>query len=139
MHIFFKLFLIFGLLFGDVWANRPNMVFWHYQVQSINPQIAHQTCQDLYQFPYEYSLDESGLPLLHTKNSVELSHVQMIHQTHLRRHTDLVHLAVNVKMNKQELIEDVHYVQNHRLHQMKGNFVLNGMCKGQILGVETQY
>jgi hypothetical protein len=83
------LMLSIGLSFmlGNALASEPKMIFWHYQVESINSELSNQACQDLFQLPLEYHLSQDSF-VLETKNPIELENAKIVHQTALRRYVD---------------------------------------------------
>jgi hypothetical protein len=115
----------------------------HYNIQSIAANITDKDCQDLLNVPLYYTVENEHLNYKDVSPDYKIENYHVLNQSFIDRRQNLFSGLFDVRFELQgkqyNHQEEVSYVLNRDDQRFKGNFILPGLCKGDLTGWIVQH
>jgi hypothetical protein len=115
----------------------------HYNIHSIATNISDKDCQDLLSVPLYYSVSDNHMDYKDVSPDYNIADYHPLNQSFIGKRQYLYLGVYDVRFELQgkqySHQEQISYVLNRDDQRFKGNFILPGLCKGELAGWIVQH
>jgi hypothetical protein len=119
--------------------DNKRFVIFNYNLQSINPSLTNQQCEELFKSPIFYRIENDKV-IYETKSGYTASNYQRTNVAFIDKHnylfTGTSTYAFDWNGKKQTATEESAFVLRKKEKMIRGSFIIKGFCKGNLIGVE---
>jgi hypothetical protein len=137
----FGLGILIFLSYANVFADSaPQYVLFRYNIHSINKAITDKQCQVLLNAPSYYDIINDKVVYKNSDSNVILSNYIRTNVAYIDKQHFLFNGSAQIAfsmLGKSRIAkQDISFVLNTMEQQVRGNFIIPGYCKGNIIGVD---